>query len=83
VVERTDGVTASFFRELLRRAALLAADRDGAQVTDDDVQAALDELLSATSALTRSLLGVRGEDLGEGARPPSSRGWLQAFPDEI
>jgi cell division protease FtsH len=83
VVDRTDGVTASFFRELLRRAALLAAEHDGAGVTDADVQAALDELLSATSALTRSLLGVRRDDLGDAGQPPSARGWLQAFPDEL
>lgn len=37
VVERTDGVTASFLKELLRRAALLAADgADGASAGLDD-----------------------------------------------
>jgi hypothetical protein len=82
-VERTDGVTASFFRELLRRAALFAADRDGAEVTDTDVQTALDELLDTTSALTRSLLGVQGEDRGDRGPPPASRAWLEAFPDDL
>lgn len=37
VVERTDGVTASFLKELLRRAALLAADgADGASMGPED-----------------------------------------------
>lgn len=44
-------------------------------VTDADVGAALDELLSETAALTRVLLGAGGED---GPRPAS--GWLGRFP---
>jgi cell division protease FtsH len=82
VVERTEGVTASFIRELLRRAALMAADQDRTQVTEEDVHAALDELLSTTSALTRSLLGVPGGDRETGDRLPQ-HGWLQAFPDNF
>ena len=54
--ERTAGVTASFAKELLRRAVLLAAEA-GRDVADDDVRAALDELLSDAEQLTRSLLG--------------------------
>ena len=66
VIGRTEGVTASFIKELLRRAALQAAeqeDSDGDQaglplrVTDADMAAALDQLLSTQSALTRVLLG--------------------------
>jgi cell division protease FtsH len=82
VVERTAGVTASFIRELLRRAALLAADQDRTQVTEEDVHAALDELLSTTSALTRSLLGVPGDDRESSDRLPQ-HAWLQAFPDNF
>ena len=66
VIARTEGVTASFIKELLRRAALVAAEEDhddGRQgdgpirVTDADLGAALDQLLHARSALTQALLG--------------------------
>jgi hypothetical protein len=64
VVARTEGVTASFLKELLRRAALLAATResgDGAlSVSADDLDAALDELLDTRNAMTRVLLGGAG-----------------------
>jgi cell division protease FtsH len=63
VIERTSGVTASFIKELMRKAALaaaLAVDGDGPiPVTDRHVSTALDELLDEESALTRSLLGGR------------------------
>jgi hypothetical protein len=61
VLERTEGVTASFLKELLRRAALLAAERtaaaDALAVSADDLTAALDELLDTRNAMTRVLLG--------------------------
>jgi hypothetical protein len=57
-------VTASFIKELLRRAALVAAEQDSgagadAPITVRDVHlsAALDELLGARSALMQVLLG--------------------------
>lgn len=82
IVERTEGVTASFIKELLRKAALTAAESDRTGVTDADVQAALDELLSHTSTLTRALLGVRadGETDGPAPAPDSAHGWMRAFP---
>jgi hypothetical protein len=73
VVRRTAGVTASFIKELLRRAALGATVSGRGAVTDDDVRAALDELLSETSALTRVLLG--GERPAAGAAP-DPHGWM-------
>jgi hypothetical protein len=73
VVERTDGVTASFLKELLRRAALLAADdsddpddpgdpsdpgsAEPLAVSADQLDAALEELLDTRNAMTRTLLG--------------------------
>ncbi|CAA9233103.1 MAG: Cell division protein FtsH [uncultured Blastococcus sp.] len=61
VVARTEGVTASFLKELLRRAALLAATRtateEGLAVSATDLTAALDELLDTRNAMTRTLLG--------------------------
>jgi ATP-dependent 26S proteasome regulatory subunit len=60
VITRTEGVTASFLKELLRRAALLAATRtddDRLTVSAADLAAALDELLDTRNAMTRTLLG--------------------------
>lgn len=60
VIERTEGVTASFLKELLRRAALISADESYAgdlSVTADQLDAALDELLDTRNAMTRVLLG--------------------------
>ena len=66
VISRTAGVTASFMKELLRRAALRAADETAAEadgplrVTDAHLAAALDQLLDASNQLTRVLLGGSG-----------------------
>jgi ATP-dependent 26S proteasome regulatory subunit len=60
VIERTDQVTASFLKELLRRAALLAADGSAQErlaVSAEQLDAALDELLDTRNAMTRVLLG--------------------------
>ena len=66
-IARTEGVTAAFLKELLRRAALRAAGtgREGTgggpiRVTDAHLTAALDQLLDARGQLTRTLLGGRG-----------------------
>ena len=58
-VRRMEGVSAAFIRELLRRAALIAAD-DGAElvVRDHHVDEALHELIITGGALTRALLGA-------------------------
>ena len=67
VLARTDGVTASFLKELLRRAALLAAartpDREELSVSAADLDGALDELLDTRNAMTRTLLGSAPADL--------------------
>lgn len=67
VLARLEGVTASFLKELLRRAALVAAEAtDGAgpdgplSVSADHLDAALDELLHTRNAMTRALLGSAG-----------------------
>lgn len=69
VLERTDGVTASFLKELLRRGALIAleelertaAAEEQLRVTDEHLNAALDVLLGDGSRLTRKLLGGGAE----------------------
>ena len=62
-------MTASFIKELLRRAALAAAEADASaenysapddapiRVTDEHMSAALDQLLDTRSRLTQVLLG--------------------------
>ena len=64
-VARTEGASAAFMRELLRRAALFAAEEDGDEVVAErHLSAALDELLVAGGELTRNLLGVRSRPAG-------------------
>jgi ATP-dependent 26S proteasome regulatory subunit len=58
VVTRTEGTTASFTKELVRRSVLIAAERESARTEPADLRAALDELLSDHDQLTRRLLGV-------------------------
>ena len=78
VISRTEGVTASFMKELLRRAALRAADEpepedDGTpiRVTDAHMAAALDQLLDTRNQLTSVLLGGPGTpgDPGDDGQP--------------
>jgi ATP-dependent 26S proteasome regulatory subunit len=59
-VERTDGTTASFVKELIRRSVLEALQDDPAltAVTGAHLSRALDDLLDASQAVTRTLLGV-------------------------
>jgi ATP-dependent 26S proteasome regulatory subunit len=59
VVERTEGVTAPFLRELLRKSALLAAEADADQTTavaGTDEAAAPDSVIRVTSAQLTSAL---------------------------
>ena len=60
-VTRTEGASAAFIRELLRKAALFAADEmnDAPVVMDHHVEDAMHELVVAGGELTKSLLGVR------------------------
>lgn len=84
ILERTDGVTASFLKELLRRAVLESLQEQhepAAEITAAHVGRALDDLMDVGQQVTRSLLGV-GDDReslppggGAGALPPD-RGML-------
>ncbi|HEY0449108.1 ATP-binding protein [Actinophytocola sp.] len=58
LVAATEGVTASFVKEWVRRAVLHAVDNDGA-LDEPCLRTALDELMSQQQALTRSMLGSR------------------------
>lgn len=74
VVRRTSGVTASLVKELLRRAAMAAAEAGREAVTDDDLAGVLDELLTETSKLTRVLLGGERRDA---QAVPGPHDWLE------
>ena len=74
LIERMDGVTASFIKELIRRAALIAAearreataeDRQPLHVSAGDLGEAMDILAGSRHQLTRRLLGAPDE-LGGG-----------------
>ncbi|NGO13783.1 26S protease regulatory subunit [Streptomyces sp. HC44] len=62
IVTRTEGTTASFTKELIRRAVLISAEREADHTETDDLRAAVDELLSDHDRLTRRLLGVKPSD---------------------
>jgi ATP-dependent 26S proteasome regulatory subunit len=62
-IGRTEGVSGAFIRELLRKAAVYAAEEDGAAaltVRDRHLEEGLTELLIAGGPLTKSLLGAGG-----------------------
>ncbi|WP_219825824.1 AAA family ATPase [Nonomuraea typhae] len=67
IVAKTEGATASFFKELLRRAVLTALlESDGVDVlTGEHLGRALDEMLDERESLTRALLGS-GEQVHDG-----------------
>jgi tetratricopeptide (TPR) repeat protein len=61
-VRRTEGVSASFIKELMRRSGQFLLERDGpGGLALGDVEAALDELLFSGGSLNRKLLGGRIE----------------------
>src|SRR4051794_3581709 len=91
--DRTEGVTASFSKEAIRRTVINAA-QEGRDPVDADLSDALDEMLSDAEALTRTLLGGEGGSLGGPgagygldaavgpARYPSAARWSMRFEDD-
>ena len=57
VVEATEGVTASFIKELVRRAVLQQVEEGSDDMTEATLDKALAELMDERQALTRSILG--------------------------
>ena len=88
LVDRTAGVPASFVKEMTRRATLIAAERGSSSTEATDIQAAVDELMTANETLTRRLLGT--DESGQGDWPaggmstpealPTRRGWFAYTP---
>ena len=58
LVTRTKGVSAAFIRELLRRAALFAADEGARVVGEKHLDVALQEIVVEGGKLTQILLGT-------------------------
>ncbi len=86
-VERTDGTTASFLKELIRRSVLESLQDDPAltAVTGAQLARALDDLLDAAQAVTRTLhgVGVDPADLPAGgalSRGPGGGAWMSYGP---
>jgi DNA polymerase III delta prime subunit len=82
-VERTEGTTASFLKELIRRAVLESLHDDPAltAVTGAHLARALDDLLDAAQAVTRTLhgVGVDPADLPPGGGLSAGLGRPMAF----
>lgn len=65
VVRRTDGVSAAFIKEFMRRATQFSVERNqDTQLTHQDLDLALDEMLFKGGSLNRKLLGA-GQNAGE------------------
>jgi hypothetical protein len=86
-VERTDGTTASFLKELIRRSVLESLHDDPVltAVTGAHLARALDDLLDAAQAVTRTLhgVGVDPADLPVGGAlsgGPGGGGWMAYGP---
>lgn len=76
--QRAEGTTASFAKELFRRAVLEAAIA-GRPVGDEDLASALDAMLASGAELTRSLLGMGDHDSGEEEDGTTVSGGWTAF----
>ena len=65
-VRRTEGASAAFIRELLRKAALFAADEPSDSVQHHHLDEAMHELVIDGGALTQSLLGFKNNTEANG-----------------
>jgi hypothetical protein len=85
LIVRTEGVTASFVKELVRRSVLeaLTTGREvGQPLTADAVSRALDDLLDSGQSVTWALLGAGppGSVGGRAAEGHRGAGWLTDAP---
>lgn len=82
IAEQIDGTTASFAKELTRRAILLAA-LAGEEPADAHLSAAATELMSDAASLTRSLLGGTGDSGPEQEATPGHFGFEPGIAPEV
>ncbi len=78
LVERSEGVSGAFIKELIRQAWLRAALEDREPPTAQDLTRVLDELLDERSTLTRRLLGQSNGGADDGHSLPAMRQALHA-----
>lgn len=77
-IQQTEGVSAAFVRELMRKAALFAADEgDEIVIEDRHIEEALHDLVVEGGELTKSLLGV-GKAFAVGFKIPQSETTLSS-----
>jgi ATP-dependent 26S proteasome regulatory subunit len=70
LVERTEGATPAYIKELMRKAALHAAEAgSGVTVRQEHIQAALDDLAEG-GRLAERILGFRPEPIDPELQPP-------------
>ncbi len=79
VAAAAEGTTASFTKELVRRAVLRAVERGGADVGDADLRAALTEMMDDGEALTRVLVGGAGAGETAGVTRPTATPGAASF----
>ena len=77
VVQRTDGVSPAYIKELLRKATLLSAEENAPGVAQRHLDAATDELAEG-GRLAERLVGFRPEETP--APVPQRPGWPVGFP---
>jgi AAA+ superfamily predicted ATPase/ATP-dependent Clp protease adapter protein ClpS len=66
IVQRTEGVSGAFIKELMRRAAQAGVERETAgPVTSDDIDGALQDMLFRGGRLNASLLGAADAKFGQ------------------
>ena len=65
IVQRTEGASPAFIREMMRKAALFAADEGSDIVEDRHLDEAIHELVVEGGPLTQSLLGFASRDSQE------------------
>ncbi|MFO1045649.1 MAG: ATP-binding protein [Planctomycetaceae bacterium] len=64
IARRTDGVSAAFIKELLRRIVQFYIERQGSEIDTRDVDMALEEMLFRGGALNLKLLGAGNLEVG-------------------
>jgi hypothetical protein len=73
-IEQTDGVSPAFIEEILRKSALMAAERGEISqpliIQDQDIDRAFKELVFFGGKITQELLGYRSQRIGYGSAPP-------------
>ncbi|MEM6469371.1 MAG: AAA family ATPase [Planctomycetota bacterium] len=70
IARRSEGVSAAFIKELMRRIVQYHLERDGnGEINREDIDNALDEMLFKGASLNLKLLGASGRTLGETEAP--------------